>query len=130
MIVLIDVQLGTFNSDSDLFINQDAFRKQKLIYFFGVGPIPKPQIKIPTNISSNTSAVEHFQLRHCVMINTMTIAPTFVPSVALRASRVASLGGVLSRAISTQSSRVAVLYQAIDPPVIGGVRKPRKPGGK
>ncbi|KAI1762443.1 glutathione synthetase ATP-binding domain-like protein [Hypoxylon sp. FL1150] len=25
--------------------------------------------------------------------------------------------------------RVAVLYQALDPPVIGGVRKPKKPGG-
>lgn len=25
---------------------------------------------------------------------------------------------------------VAVLYQAIEPPVINGVRKPRKPGGK
>lgn len=55
---------------------------------------------------------------------------SFVPTVALRVSRVASLGSVLRRAISTQSPRVAVLYQAIDPPVIGGVRKPRKPGGK
>ena len=27
------------------------------------------------------------------------------------------------------STRVAVLYQALDPPVIGGVRKPKKPGG-
>lgn len=25
--------------------------------------------------------------------------------------------------------RVAVLFQAIDPPVINGIRKPRKPGG-
>jgi hypothetical protein len=25
---------------------------------------------------------------------------------------------------------VAVLFQAIEPPVINGVRKPRKPGGK
>jgi hypothetical protein len=25
---------------------------------------------------------------------------------------------------------VAVLYQAIDPPIINGVQKPRKPGGK
>ncbi|RGP63181.1 glutathione synthetase atp-binding domain [Fusarium sporotrichioides] len=27
------------------------------------------------------------------------------------------------------SSRVAVLYQAMDPPIINGVRKPKKPGG-
>ena len=26
-------------------------------------------------------------------------------------------------------TRVAVLYQALDPPVIGGVQKPKKPGG-
>jgi hypothetical protein len=26
--------------------------------------------------------------------------------------------------------RVAVLYQALEPPVINGVRKPKKPGGK
>jgi hypothetical protein len=25
---------------------------------------------------------------------------------------------------------VAVLFQAIDPPIINGVRKPRKPGGE
>jgi hypothetical protein len=30
---------------------------------------------------------------------------------------------------STAAPRVAVLYQAIDPPVINGVTKPRKPGG-
>lgn len=60
----------------------------------------------------------------------MSIVSNFVPSVTLRVSRVASLGGILRKALSTQSPRVAVLYQAIDPPVIGGVRKPRKPGGK
>lgn len=31
---------------------------------------------------------------------------------------------------SSQTPRVAVLFQAIDPPVINNVRKPRKPGGK
>ncbi|RMJ03672.1 hypothetical protein CDV36_014802 [Fusarium kuroshium] len=30
---------------------------------------------------------------------------------------------------SNAPSRVAVLYQALDPPVINGVRKPKKPGG-
>ncbi|CAF9930227.1 MAG: hypothetical protein ALECFALPRED_004555 [Alectoria fallacina] len=30
---------------------------------------------------------------------------------------------------ATRSPRLAVLFQAIDPPVINGVRKPRKPGG-
>lgn len=25
--------------------------------------------------------------------------------------------------------RVAVLYQALEPPIINGVRKPKKPGG-
>jgi hypothetical protein len=37
------------------------------------------------------------------------------------------------RHISTVGSAaptVAVLYQAIDPPIINGVQKPRKPGGK
>lgn len=31
---------------------------------------------------------------------------------------------------SLSSAKVAVLFQDIDPPVINGVRKPRKPGGK
>lgn len=30
---------------------------------------------------------------------------------------------------STENPCVAVLYQATDPPMINGVRKPRKPGG-
>ncbi|ETI21890.1 hypothetical protein G647_05960 [Cladophialophora carrionii CBS 160.54] len=30
---------------------------------------------------------------------------------------------------SSESPKVAVLYQALEPPVIHGVRKPRKPGG-
>lgn len=30
---------------------------------------------------------------------------------------------------STHGPTVAVLFQDIEPPVIGGVRKPRKPGG-
>ncbi|KAJ3527718.1 hypothetical protein NM208_g10562 [Fusarium decemcellulare] len=30
---------------------------------------------------------------------------------------------------SNSPSRVAVLYQALDPPIINGVRKPKKPGG-
>lgn len=32
-------------------------------------------------------------------------------------------------ASATRKPRLAVLFQAIDPPVINGVRKPRKPGG-
>jgi hypothetical protein len=37
----------------------------------------------------------------------------------------------LSRTSSSYDTarRVAVLYQAIDPPIINGVRKPKKPGG-
>ena len=30
---------------------------------------------------------------------------------------------------ATASPVVAVLYQAIEPPIINGARKPRKPGG-
>jgi hypothetical protein len=30
----------------------------------------------------------------------------------------------------TNAPTVAVLYQAIEPPIINGVKKPRKPGGK
>lgn len=42
---------------------------------------------------------------------------------------------VLGRRMYSQSSHaptctVAVLFQDIDPPVINGVRKPHKPGGK
>lgn len=32
--------------------------------------------------------------------------------------------------LATGTTRLAVLHQAIDPPVIDGVRKPAKPGGK
>lgn len=31
--------------------------------------------------------------------------------------------------ITNSAPRVAVLYQAIEPPIVGGVRKPMKPGG-
>jgi hypothetical protein len=31
---------------------------------------------------------------------------------------------------SIKDARVAVLYQALEPPVINGARKPSKPGGK
>jgi len=31
---------------------------------------------------------------------------------------------------TTTAPRVAVLYQEFDPPLINGVRKPKKPGGK
>ncbi|KAH6655686.1 D-alanine--D-alanine ligase [Truncatella angustata] len=34
-----------------------------------------------------------------------------------------------SQAHTNQNSRVAVLYQALEPPVVNGVRKPKKPGG-
>lgn len=36
----------------------------------------------------------------------------------------------MSSTESLSSVKVAVLFQDIDPPVINGVRKPRKPGGK
>ena len=38
-----------------------------------------------------------------------------------------------TQSLSTMASKspiVAVLFQAIDPPIINGVRKPRKPGGR
>lgn len=34
------------------------------------------------------------------------------------------------RLYSSRAPTVAVLFQDIDPPVINGVRKPRKPGGR
>jgi hypothetical protein len=36
----------------------------------------------------------------------------------------------LRRLYSSRAPTVAVLFQDIDPPVINGVRKPRKPGGR
>lgn len=44
----------------------------------------------------------------------------------LRGTRVVLLS---RRHMSTSLHKVAVLYQAIEPPVINGVRKPKKPGG-
>ncbi|GME62112.1 D-alanine--d-alanine ligase (d-alanylalanine synthetase) (d-ala-d-ala ligase) protein [Neofusicoccum parvum] len=38
-------------------------------------------------------------------------------------------GRVFRRSFASAQPRVAVLYQALDPPVINGVRKPMKPGG-
>lgn len=40
-----------------------------------------------------------------------------------RRTRLRQLSGEASK------RRVAVLYQALDPPLINGVRKPKKPGG-
>lgn len=34
-----------------------------------------------------------------------------------------------SRHYSSSQGKVAVLYQELDPPVINGVQKPKKPGG-
>ncbi|EED19001.1 conserved hypothetical protein [Talaromyces stipitatus ATCC 10500] len=59
----------------------------------------------------------------------MLIASNFIRSAAVRALHQVCSGSIPHRAISTQSPRVAVLFQAIDPPVIGNVRKPCKPGG-
>jgi len=36
---------------------------------------------------------------------------------------------VFRRTFASGRPRVAVLYQALNPPVINGVRKPKKPGG-
>ncbi|KAG8631428.1 hypothetical protein KVT40_000568 [Elsinoe batatas] len=36
---------------------------------------------------------------------------------------------IFARRFSTTDASIAVLYQAIDPPMIGGLRKPKKPGG-
>ena len=47
-----------------------------------------------------------------------------------RASRLARSRHAGIRFLSSKAStRVAVLYQALDPPIINGVRKPKKPGG-
>lgn len=37
--------------------------------------------------------------------------------------------GILAPSKRTQVNRIAVLYQACDPPAVGGVRKPKKPTG-
>ncbi|BDD61114.1 hypothetical protein MAP00_006184 [Monascus purpureus] len=50
----------------------------------------------------------------------------------MQCSRMAAARSQLSRAFSSRtvsSPVVAVLFQDIDPPVINGIRKPRKPGG-
>ncbi|RBR10789.1 uncharacterized protein FIESC28_09320 [Fusarium coffeatum] len=51
--------------------------------------------------------------------------PLFCRASHLARSRYAGLRSLSSKA----STRVAVLYQALDPPIINGVRKPKKPGG-
>lgn len=37
---------------------------------------------------------------------------------------------IFRRTFASGQLRVAVLYQALDPPIINGVQKPKKPGGK
>lgn len=49
------------------------------------------------------------------------VIPTSVPQ---------SLGRRWKQTMAKQAPTVAVLFQDIEPPVINGVRKPRKPGGK
>lgn len=49
----------------------------------------------------------------------------------LRSLHPQRFGRIVSRRLySNQRPTVAVLFQDIDPPVINGVRKPRKPGGE
>ncbi|KAI0441144.1 hypothetical protein F4803DRAFT_437423 [Xylaria telfairii] len=65
-------------------------------------------------------------LRPVALVNhyLRALIATWSTSTSLRAMH----GPALS--VSTTSKpRVAVLYQALDPPVMNGVRKPRKPGG-
>ena len=53
------------------------------------------------------------------------------PKSLLRPARTYGLS-ICARRLYSKSARdpsVAVLFQDIDPPVIGGVCKPRKPGG-
>lgn len=40
------------------------------------------------------------------------------------------MAGLNGRRATVPKAKVAVLYQAIEPPVINGVKKPMKPGGK
>lgn len=98
---------------------------------FGQSPklfCPKTRAK-----TSNFLLVERCLREAIVSCDTNTMANAvsgFVPRVAMRMSRPAGLGGIGRRMFNSQAPRVAVLFQAIDPPIIGGVHKPRKPGGK
>lgn len=53
---------------------------------------------------------------------------TAEPSHRLRCSGFRWLG-ILAPSKKSKAERIAVLYQAIDPPIINGVRKPMKTGG-
>lgn len=55
-----------------------------------------------------------------------------LPRACLRPSSQWAFPRVLERTYSqfSHAPTVAVLFQDIDPPIINGVRKPRKPGGK
>ena len=56
------------------------------------------------------------------------VHPTRVPRLAACTCRSFAASARLARSEPTQP-RVAVLYQELDPPLINGVRKPKKPGG-
>ena len=38
--------------------------------------------------------------------------------------------GILAPSVRCANEKIAVLYQAVEPPVVNGVRKPKKPGGQ
>ncbi|KAF7591478.1 hypothetical protein BBP40_001524 [Aspergillus hancockii] len=60
----------------------------------------------------------------------MAIKCATQPALTLRPVPRRSSGRILGRRLySSRAPTVAVLFQDIDPPVINGVRKPRKPGG-
>ncbi|KAK4041456.1 hypothetical protein C8A01DRAFT_45415 [Parachaetomium inaequale] len=67
------------------------------------------------------------------MVAVIKLRPLFLRLAAARrtCSRSLSTTGLTGARRSTYpcKSRVAVLYQALDPPIINGVQKPRKPGG-
>ena len=70
-----------------------------------------------------------------ITVGNATFQTTLImPSPALaRCARISRLRRIPECRFYSQSSRtsaVSVLFQDIDPPVINGVRKPKKPGGK
>ncbi|KAI0151881.1 glutathione synthetase ATP-binding domain-like protein [Hypoxylon sp. NC0597] len=60
-----------------------------------------------------------------------TCATRIISELSARGPQPVSYNRYYSKSLnkSNSRSRVAVLYQALDPPIIDGVRKPKKPGG-
>lgn len=59
----------------------------------------------------------------------MPILISFVRALPRRSVARAFSTSHVSRSAKTNNPRLAVLYQAMDPPVVNGVRNPKKLGG-